>query len=46
VWSSTQAPHTIRGAVAAALGLATEEVRVVAPDVGGGFGVKGRLYAE
>ena len=46
VWSSTQAPHTIRGAVANALGLATERVRVVAPDVGGGFGVKGRLYAE
>jgi CO/xanthine dehydrogenase Mo-binding subunit len=46
VWSSTQVPHTVRRAVAAMLDLAPERVRVVAPDVGGGFGPKGRLYAE
>ncbi len=46
LWDSTQAPHMVREAVAAALDLPASRVRVVAPDVGGGFGVKGRLYAE
>ena len=39
VSSSTQSPYTLRDVVAAALGLAVEDVReVVVPDVGGGFG--------
>jgi carbon-monoxide dehydrogenase large subunit len=46
LWDSTQAPHNVRDAVAGYLGLQPDEVRVVCPDVGGGFGVKGRLYAE
>lgn len=46
LWDSTQAPHAVRCGVAAALGLPESRVRVVAPDVGGGFGPKGRLYAE
>ena len=46
VWSSTQMPFAVRAAIAAALGLAEEQVRVIAPDVGGGFGAKGHVYPE
>jgi carbon-monoxide dehydrogenase large subunit len=46
IWSSTQVPHRIRDEVARLLGLAPERVRVIAPDVGGGFGVKGGPYRE
>ncbi len=46
VWSSTQNPYLVRDAVAVALGLAAEEVRAMAPDVGGGFGPKGSVYHE
>src|SRR2546427_936708 len=46
VWASTQMPFAVRAAVAAALGLAEEQVRVIAPDVGGGFGAKGHVYPE
>jgi carbon-monoxide dehydrogenase large subunit len=46
VWDSTQAPHTIRRCIAQTLGLPQEQVRVITPDVGGGFGPKGRYYAE
>lgn len=46
VWSSTQIPHPLRSALAKALGRPEERVRVVAPDVGGGFGVKALPYAE
>jgi carbon-monoxide dehydrogenase large subunit len=46
VWASTQMPFAVRAAVAAALGLAEERVRVIAPDVGGGFGAKGHVYPE
>jgi carbon-monoxide dehydrogenase large subunit len=46
IWSSTQVPHRIRDEVARLLGLPTERVRVIAPDVGGGFGVKGGPYRE
>ena len=37
---STQVPHQVRTAVAQALGLPERAVRVIAPDVGGGFGLK------
>jgi len=37
---STQVPHQVRSAVAQALGLPERAVRVIAPDVGGGFGLK------
>jgi aerobic carbon-monoxide dehydrogenase large subunit len=40
VHDSTQAPTGIRGGLAALFGLDVEQVHVVAPDVGGGFGVK------
>ncbi len=46
IWSSTQVPHRIRDEVARLLALAPERVRVIAPDVGGGFGVKGGPYRE
>ncbi|GJD54781.1 aerobic carbon-monoxide dehydrogenase large subunit [Methylobacterium dankookense] len=40
VWDGTQAPISVRGALASILGLDEDKVRVVAPDVGGGFGQK------
>jgi aerobic carbon-monoxide dehydrogenase large subunit len=46
LWSSTQVPYAVRAAVARALGLGESRVRVLAPDVGGGFGIKGHAYAE
>ena len=46
VWSSTQSLYSVRDVVAAALGLPSEEVRVLVPDVGGGFGPKGSTYPE
>jgi aerobic carbon-monoxide dehydrogenase large subunit len=46
VWSATQVVHWVRREVAATLGLSEAQVRVVAPDVGGGFGIKGHVYPE
>jgi len=46
LWSSTQNAHPLRRAMSRVAGLDPEKVRVVAPDVGGGFGVKGVLYPE
>ncbi len=46
LWSATQVPHQIRKFVAEALQLRETSVRVIAPDVGGGFGTKGKLYPE
>ena len=39
-------PHLARHGLAGVLGLLEHKIRVVAPDVGGGFGVKGILYPE
>ncbi|MBO0702360.1 MAG: xanthine dehydrogenase family protein, partial [Candidatus Dormibacteraeota bacterium] len=46
VWVSTQNPHQVRDAMADKLGLDAAKVRVIAPDVGGGFGAKGSIYPE
>jgi carbon-monoxide dehydrogenase large subunit len=46
IWTSTQVPFAVRAAIAAALGVAEERVRVLVPDVGGGFGGKGHVYPE
>jgi carbon-monoxide dehydrogenase large subunit len=46
VWASTQVPHQIRQFVADLLDLAPHQVRVIAPDVGGGFGAKLIVYPE
>jgi aerobic carbon-monoxide dehydrogenase large subunit len=44
--SATQVPGIVRDALALALGIPGNRIRVVAPDVGGGFGGKGSLYPE
>ena len=46
VWASSQVPHQIRQFVADLLDLAPHQVRVIAPDVGGGFGAKLIVYPE
>jgi carbon-monoxide dehydrogenase large subunit len=46
MWTSSQAPHAIRSHLAEYLGLSPDELRVIAPDVGGGFGPKAAVYAE
>jgi len=46
VWSSTQTPHLAKRSLAEMLERAPESIRVVAPDVGGGFGPKAIFYAE
>jgi carbon-monoxide dehydrogenase large subunit len=46
VWSTTQTPHALRNMLAHLLQLDPARIRVVAPDVGGGFGIKGLIYPE
>jgi aerobic carbon-monoxide dehydrogenase large subunit len=46
VYTSTQTPHQIRAELAKVVGLNEGQVRVIAPDVGGGFGVKIGIYPE
>jgi carbon-monoxide dehydrogenase large subunit len=46
VISATQQPHIVRSGLAECLGLDEGRIRVIAPDVGGGFGYKGVLLAE
>jgi aerobic carbon-monoxide dehydrogenase large subunit len=46
VWSSTQTPHLGRRIIADLTGRHLEQVRMIAPDVGGGFGPKAPFYAE
>jgi aerobic carbon-monoxide dehydrogenase large subunit len=46
VWDSTQMPHKSKRVLVEALGLTEERVRVIAPDVGGGFGPKNPFYPE
>ncbi|HEU4367789.1 MAG TPA: xanthine dehydrogenase family protein molybdopterin-binding subunit [Methylomirabilota bacterium] len=46
LWAGTQVPHLARHLLAELLGLAENRVRVIAPDVGGGFGVKAIVYPE
>jgi carbon-monoxide dehydrogenase large subunit len=46
VYASTQTPHTMRVALGEILGIEERCIRVIAPDVGGGFGPKARLYPE
>jgi carbon-monoxide dehydrogenase large subunit len=45
-WSGTQVPHLARNMLAELIGLPEGNVRVIAPDVGGGFGTKAVLYPE
>jgi aerobic carbon-monoxide dehydrogenase large subunit len=46
VYDSTQAPHLVRRFLAEELALSESDLRVIAPDVGGGFGYKGKHYPE
>ncbi|MBI4491705.1 MAG: molybdopterin-dependent oxidoreductase [Chloroflexi bacterium] len=46
VWSATQNAHPLRQGIAHLLGLPQFTVRVIAPDVGGGYGIKAILYPE
>ncbi|MCB5906130.1 xanthine dehydrogenase family protein molybdopterin-binding subunit [Streptomyces pinistramenti] len=46
VHSSTQTPHMIRDMIAILLGVEARQVRVIAPDMGGGFGTKCSVYPE
>jgi aerobic carbon-monoxide dehydrogenase large subunit len=46
VWNSTQMPHRCKTILIDMLGLAEHQVRVIAPDVGGGFGPKAVFYSE
>jgi aerobic carbon-monoxide dehydrogenase large subunit len=46
LWSSTQIPHILRTVLALTLGIPESKFRVIAPDVGGGFGSKLDVYAE
>ena len=46
VWLSTQSPHLVRADLATAIGFPEHRIRVIAPDVGGGFGSKATLYQD
>jgi carbon-monoxide dehydrogenase large subunit len=46
VYSSTQVPHILRVMLALTTGIPEQKIRVIAPDVGGGFGSKLNVYAE
>jgi carbon-monoxide dehydrogenase large subunit len=46
LWSSTQIPHILRLTLAGVIGTPEARLRVIAPDVGGGFGSKLDVYAE
>src|SRR6185503_11073546 len=46
IWSSSQVPFGVRSVAASCLGIPDGKIRVIAPDVGGGFGSKGHLAIE
>lgn len=46
IWSATQTPHIQRFALQLVLGIPESKIRVIAPDVGGGFGSKLQVYPE
>ncbi|MQA13862.1 MAG: molybdopterin-dependent oxidoreductase [Pseudonocardiaceae bacterium] len=46
LYLTTQAPHHMRNEIATMFGLPQQQVRLVAPDVGGGFGAKASFYPE
>ena len=46
VYSSSQIPHALSGAIAKTFGLSANSVHVIAPEVGGGFGCKLNVYSD
>ena len=45
-YASSQGAHPVRDALSERLGVPPEQIQVISPDVGGGFGAKGRVYPE
>jgi carbon-monoxide dehydrogenase large subunit len=46
LWTSTQTPHLVRAQLAHSLRMAESDIRVIGPDIGGGFGMKMCVYPE
>lgn len=46
LYTSTQVPHLVRSALSVHLGISESLIRVVAPELGGGFGIKSQIYPE
>lgn len=46
VWTSTQAAYVVRAMLATVLGMPERDIRVITPDLGGGFGQKNEIYPE
>ena len=46
LWSATQIPHIAKVTLAGTTGIPESKLRIIAPDVGGGFGSKLNVYAE
>jgi carbon-monoxide dehydrogenase large subunit len=46
IWTSTQVPHLVRTLLPGMIAIAENKLRIVAPEVGGGFGAKLNVYAE
>lgn len=46
VWSSTQFPHILKGFLSNSMGIPKDKVRVIAPDIGGAFGLKLGIWPE
>jgi len=46
LWTSTQTPHLVRAQLAHSLRMAESDIRIVGPDIGGGFGMKMCVYPE
>src|SRR5205823_11896072 len=46
IWSATQNPHILKVTLSMVMGMPESKLRVIAPDVGGGFGSKLNVYAE
>ena len=46
VWTSTQMPHMVRTKIAEAIDFPEHKIRVIGPDVGGGFGLKCHIFPE
>ena len=46
LWTATQVPHLVRTLLPGMIGVAENKLRIIAPEVGGGFGAKLNVYAE
>jgi carbon-monoxide dehydrogenase large subunit len=46
IYTASQTPHALRGNIARVLGVGPDRVRLVSPDVGGGFGLKASIFPE